>query len=106
MRCLMKESAEETDRPEYGVRLVRIMHCEPANFEHAEGDEAVVQTVACGSTIENQAFTIRDAKVIITRMLVALATYDDGFAQKLLDDHFRTDYQGNYLWPNEPYELW
>jgi hypothetical protein len=39
-------------------------------------------------------------------MLVALATYDDRFAQKLLDDHFRTGHEGNYLWPSEPDDLW
>lgn len=82
------------------IDKVRAMEVSPGNYEHEEGDPAVAVTIGRGDEIEALVFPIDDARMIVTRMLVSLATYDDAFAQKLLDDHFAGDDDDNFIWPS------
>ena len=51
--------------------------------------------------IESQVYDLNDARTLVAKVLVALATYEDKLAQKLLDDHFVSDDDGQYIWPDE-----
>ncbi len=43
-----------------------------------------------------------DSRLLVTKLLVALRDLDDDFAQKLLDDHFGADGDGDFIWPQTP----
>lgn len=95
----MADTVEE--RPEYYAVKVRLMDCKPGNYETADGDPAVIATIsrAGGDVIEPLVFPMDDARELATKILVALATYDDEFAHNLLDNHFSADEDGNFIWP-------
>ena len=56
--------------------------------------------------IESLVFSVADTKKLIVKALVTLGTYDDPFAQKLLDNYFSADEDGNFDWPDEPPPDW
>lgn len=91
------------DRPEFYATKVRAMEVTPANIGHAKGNPCVVLTVGKPDlSVEQMVFPIMDAKLIAAKMLVALATYDDELAQKILKEHFVGDENGEYVWPTSP----
>lgn len=91
----------DAERPVYNAEVVRVMEVSQGNFHHDHGPPAVVMTISRGDEIEPLAFPVQDARSIVTRLLVALATYDDAFALRLLDDHFSYDKDGEFMWPND-----
>src|SRR5688500_15885079 len=95
------EMDEETERPEFHATIVSLMDVTPGNYDHAEGEEAlIVTTMKNDLSVENMAFSLDDARVLVTKSLISLAI-NDALAQKLLDDHFSVD-DGNFVWPREP----
>jgi hypothetical protein len=94
------ETGEVTERPEFHATEVSLMSVIPGNYDHAEGEKAVIVTMGKKDmSIEQFVFSMDDGRTLVTKVLVALATYDDEFAQKLLDDHFTADNDGNFVWP-------
>ncbi len=100
-------SEESENRPEYHATEVSLMSCNPANFDGSDGEEAVVFFIArTDLSIEPMVMSQSDARDLVTKVLVALATERDEFAGKLLDDHFASDELGEFRWPNRPYGTW
>ncbi len=94
------EKDDESERPEFYAAVIGLMDMTPGNFDHAEGDPGLVMTVMRKDmSVEQMAFTIAEARTIATKTLVALATYEDTFAKRLLEDHFSTDREGTFVWP-------
>ncbi|CAN5407485.1 hypothetical protein BH09PLA1_BH09PLA1_01460 [soil metagenome] len=101
-RTPSKESDDDDDeRPEFRAVISRLLEMIPGNYDHNEGAEAVIMTVAHGDDIEPMAFPLDDARNIVTDALVALATCDDAFAQRLLNDHFAGNDEGDFVWPRQ-----
>lgn len=99
------EDAEE--RPVFNAVPAVVMSYMPGNVDHADGDPASILTIAkTDMSIEPLLFGLDDTKKLITRALVTLASYDDAFAQKLLDEHFDADNEGNFIWPCRPPPEW
>lgn len=96
--------SDDEERPVFNAVTARAMEVSPGNRHHDEGEQVVIMTIAKGIEIEPLVFPIDDAKLVVTKMLVALATYEDSFAQKLLDDHFPPDADDEFTWPREPYQ--
>src|SRR4051794_37725080 len=92
----------DNERPEFKAADARVMDVISGNFEHDAGEPAVIVTIAMGDHIEPLAFPVEEAKKFICKGLVALATMNDVFAQKLLDDHFPADNDAQFIWPPEP----
>ncbi|CAN5530081.1 hypothetical protein BH09PLA1_BH09PLA1_25140 [soil metagenome] len=90
---------EEGERPEYRAAKTRVMEVTAGNYDHAEGERAIVVTIARGHYIQPLVFPIDDAKQLVAQALVALATYDDVFAQRLLDDNFAADANDDFIGP-------
>jgi hypothetical protein len=88
-------------RPEYYAAPVALMSAGPANFDHADGEPAAVVTIARKDIIEPLVFNMADTRKLATALLVTLATYDDEFAKKLLDNNFPAGDDGNFEWPKE-----
>jgi hypothetical protein len=80
------------------------MNLAPGNLDHAEGEEIVIITIARGADIEPLVFSMDDAKLMAAKLLVAMATNGDEFAQKLLDDNFPADDDGFFIWPEPEFE--
>ena len=96
---MFDDNETEEERPEFFAIQVSLMNCTPGNYDHAEGDPASIVTIARKDTIEPLVFSMDDTKALVTKLLVSLATYDDTFAQKLLDDNFSADDDGNFVYP-------
>lgn len=79
--------------------VVTLLNCQPGNYDHAKGEPNSIVTIARKNTIEPLLFTLDDTKKLVAKLLVSLATYDDVLAQRLLDDHFSGDDDGNFVWP-------
>lgn len=88
------------ERPEFYAFPITLMSCTPGNYDHADGERAIIVTVAKKDSIEPLVLNIRDTRKLVTGLLVSLATYEDQFAQKLLDGHFPDDGDGNFVWPD------
>lgn len=102
----LDEDESPDERPEYYAVEVCLLDCAPGNFDHATGAPASVVTIGKNDmSVEPLVFTIEDTKNLAVKALVSLATYDDRFAQRLLDDFFAADDQGRFIWPSEPYDL-
>jgi hypothetical protein len=72
----------------------------PGNIGHGQGKQCAVVTIGKrDGSIGSQVYALKDARRLATRLLVALATYDDELADKLLHEHFVSDGDGQYLWP-------
>lgn len=94
------ETKEASERPEFYSYEVSLMNVIPGNFDHAEGEEAVVVTLGKRDmSIESQVYSLRDARSLVAQVLVALASMNDRFAGALLDNHFSADADGNFVWP-------
>lgn len=99
------EAPEE--RPEYYALPVVVLNYTPGNYDHAAGDPASILTIAKRDmSIESLVFTMSDTKRLVARALVTLATYHDPLAEKLLDDCFEGDDDGNFVWPAQPPPDW
>lgn len=94
------------ERAEFYARNVWVLNCTPGNCDHAEGEPASIITLARvkDGEINPWVISMRDSRLLVVKLLVALATYDDEFAQRLLDQ-FQGDEEGDYKWPDQPYEL-
>jgi hypothetical protein len=95
------------ERPEFYARNVSVLNCTGGNFDHAEGEPASIITLSrvMDGEISPWAISIRDSKLLAVKLLIALATNDDAFAQHLLDQHFPADEEGDFIWPDQPYQL-
>ena len=95
------------ERPTFHAVPVVVLNYMPCNYDHEDGEPASVLTVARQNLcIEPLVFSTGDTRKLITGALITLASYDDAFAQKLLDDHFAADSDGNFQWPDEPLPDW
>lgn len=94
-------SDENDERPEYYAMVVHLLHCAPANSEWAEGEPASVVMIGRKTAIEALVFSMRDSQTLVVKLLVALATSEDKFANQLLD-HFPGDEEGEFCWPAQP----
>lgn len=90
---------EVVERPEYHAVEVCLMDCKPGNFDDATGESCTIVTISREDLIEPLVFRMQDARKLITKALIALATCEDDFAQKVLGDHFDADDDGSYIWP-------
>jgi hypothetical protein len=95
----MEEVEPEDDRPRYMAIQVVLLDCTPANYDHDDGEPASIVTVGRKCCIEPLVFNMQDSRRLVAKLLVALATYEDKFAQKLLDENFGSDQRGNFQWP-------
>lgn len=99
----------ETERPEFNampVNVLNIMDVTSGNMDHADGAPIVILTLARGGYIEPLAFPLAEARFVVAKLLIALATYNDAFAQKLLDDNFPANDHDEFIWPRAPYDLY
>ncbi|HEX8911945.1 MAG TPA: hypothetical protein VF796_06265 [Humisphaera sp.] len=88
------------ERPEfYAIRAV-LMSCTPVNYDGPKGEPASVVTIARKDAIEPLVFSMDDTRKLVTKLLVSLATYGDEHAEKVLDEMFPADSEGNFIWPN------
>jgi hypothetical protein len=90
------------ERPEYYSRHVRIMHCAPVNLDHAGGEPATGITIGHNRSgdVSQWVISLADTRLLVAKMLVSLATSEDKLAQKLLDDYFSADEDGEFVWPD------
>lgn len=95
----MKDLDEEL--PEFYASPVDFMDCIPGNFDGPEGEDVVIVTIARGFEVEQLAFRMRDGRQLVAKVLVALATSGDQQAEKLLEDRFGADEDGDYVWPKD-----
>lgn len=93
--------AQKREHGSFFATTAEVLDCTPGNFGHAEGKNIAILTIARGDEIEQIAIPIQDAKIVVTKMLIALATYEDQFAQMLLDYNFSADGEGNFKWPRQ-----
>lgn len=102
----MYESSDcsQDERPEFYAIAVSLMNCTPGNYDHQDGEPATIVTVARKDSIEPLVFSLDDTRSLVTKLLVSLATYDDEFAQQLLDNNFGADDDGNFVWPDPDME--
>lgn len=98
------DEMEDSKRPEYMVTKAYLMKSAPGNFDHANGEPAAIVTIGRKSSIEPLAFNMADTRKLALALLVTLATYEDLFARKLLDENFPTKDSGEFKWPHEPPE--
>lgn len=96
---------DDENLAEFNATPVIVMDVSRGNFEHADGEAVAIMTIARKELIEHIAFVTRDAKLTITKLLIGLASGDDEFAQRLLDHHFPCDNEGNFKWPDEPFNF-
>jgi hypothetical protein len=92
------------ERPEYYAIEVRLLDCKPGNMDDPNGEPCTIVTISrgCdGDVIEPLLFAQHDARELITKALVALATCEDEFAQKLLGSNFNADDNGDFIWPDD-----
>ena len=94
-----EEEEEEDERPLFNAVQVDVLGCSAANLDHADGEPATTITVARGSGIEPLVISMCDTRRLVTMLMVALASNHDEFAQKVLDDLFPADDDGNFHWP-------
>ncbi len=94
------DDEKDEERPEFYAAEIGLLDMIPGNFDHGEGDQALVITVMRSDmSVEQLALTIAEARTIATKALVALATYEDELAKRLLAEHFTTNRDGSFLWP-------
>ncbi len=94
-----------THGPEFHVVVVHLMDCAPGNFDRPDGTAATIVTIARGHMIEPLVFSLDDSRRLATKLLVSLATAENQFARKLLDEHFGANADGYFIWPDESGDL-
>lgn len=93
----------EDERAEFYVRTVSVMDCTPGNYDHAAGEPASIITLGNikSGEINPWALSMRDSRLLAVKLLVALATNHDKFAQRVLDEQFAANEEGEFVWPND-----
>ncbi len=89
----------EEQRPEFRAEYVSLLDCKAGNLHAADGAPVTIVTIAHGIRVEPLTFSERDSQRLALRTLVALATNEDEFAQKVLSELFPCDDNGHYHWP-------
>lgn len=100
----MAKKRRSGERPEFWASNVVLLNCMPGNYDGAKGEPAVIVTVGTRSgDVSPLVLNLDDSQKLVAKLLVALATNDDKFAQFLLDKHFAADAKGHFKWPDRPY---
>lgn len=99
------DTIEKAERPEFLARNVSVLNCTPGNCHHADGEPASIITLGhvLNDEINPWVISMHDSRLLVVSLLVVLATNDDDFAQRLLDQHFPADEDGTFKWPDQPY---
>jgi len=77
------------------------MDCMPGNYDHADGESAVILTMEVAGMITPFVISMADGRRLAARLLVCLATNDDAFAEELLENNFPIDQEGYFHWPKQ-----
>ena len=86
----------------YFTQAVTVLACVPSYSDLDRSKPSVTITVGrLLSGIEPLTTGVADARLLATKLLVALATHDDEFAQNLLDTNFAVDRDGHFIWPSQ-----
>ena len=94
-----RRSNSDQQRDEFYATFVNVLGVTAANADHARGKPIAILSLAKGPEIEQPlGISLRDAKLVVTKLLIVLATYKDQFARDLLDENFSAGEDG-FVWP-------
>lgn len=78
---------DEKDRATF--KWVTILSCDPAYADRVGGEKTVVMISAHLGSIEQAMFPMRDAKLLLQRLVRAMSVNGDPLAERLYENHFK-----------------
>jgi hypothetical protein len=91
----MKRNKKRT----FKSKEVTLMHCTPGNYDHEDGEEGTIITVATPDLeIMPMIINLNDTRKLIPLLLSSLFTANDKFAEEIVQ-HFPINDKGHPYWP-------